>query len=108
MDNLDLTYMGAIFRAARNSMDLTQEQVAEKIDITPRYLVALEKGEKSPSLEKMLLLARLLNIPGDALVHPDLANPNEDDQRFLRLFMQLNSRDKKVILAAIQEMLGHT
>lgn len=106
MEDFDISYMGAIFRAARKAKGLTQEKVAEIIDITPRYLVALEKGEKKPSLEKMLLLAHLLNIPGDALIHPQLASIDEEGQRFLRLFMQLKDRDKKIILAAIQEMLS--
>ncbi|WP_321010021.1 helix-turn-helix domain-containing protein [Hungatella effluvii] len=108
MDNLDVSYMGAVFRAARKAKGMTQEQVAEIIDITPRYLIALEKGEKTPSLEKMLLLAHHLNIPGDVLVHPQLETVDEEDQKILRLFMQLNARDKKVILAAIQEMLSQT
>lgn len=108
MENLDLSYMGSVFRAARTTLGMTQEYVAEKVDITPRYLVALEKGEKRPSLEKMLLLAHLLNIPGDVLIHPYLHTVDESEQKVLRLFMQLNDRDKNVILATILEMLRHS
>lgn len=83
MNDFDVSYMGPIFRSARK-----------------------EKGEKKPSLEKMLFLAHLLNIPGNALIHPQLASIDEEGQRFLRLFMQIKDRDKKIILAAIQEMLN--
>lgn len=108
MEVLDTSYMGAIFKAARKHASMTQEQVAEQVDITPRFLMGLEKGEKRPSLETLLRLAHLLNIPGDTLIHPQLSSVDENDQKLFRLFMQLNDRDKKVILATIQEMLGHS
>lgn len=67
MEVFNTSYMGAIFKTARKRAGLTQEQVAEQVDITPRFLMGLEKGEKRPSLEVLLRLAHLLNIPGDAL-----------------------------------------
>ena len=108
MEVFNTSYMGAIFKAARKRADMTQEQVAEQVDITPRFLMGLEKGEKRPSLEVLLRLAHLLNIPGDALIHPQLSFVDEEDQELLRLFMELTARDKKVILAAVHEMLGHS
>lgn len=104
MEVFNTSYMGAIFKAARKRADMTQEQV----DITPRFLMGLEKGEKRPSLEVLLRLAHLLNIPGDALIHPQLSFVDEEDQELLRLFMELTARDKKVILATVREMLGHS
>ena len=106
MEVFNTSYMGAIFKAARKRADMTQEQVAEQVDITPRFLMGLEKGEKRPSLEVLLRLAHLL--PGDALIHPQLSFVDEEDQELLRLFMELTARDKKVILATVREMLGHS
>ena len=108
MEVFNTSYMGAIFKTARKRAGLTQEQVAEQVDITPRFLMGLEKGEKRPSLEVLLRLAQLLNIPGDALIHPQLSFVDKEDQELLRLFMELTARDKKVILAAVHEMLGHS
>ena len=103
-----LTTTLTISETARKRAGLTQEQVAEQVDITPRFLMGLEKGEKRPSLEVLLRLAHLLNIPGDALIHPQLSFVDKEDQELLRLFMELTARDKKVILAAVHEMLGHS
>ena len=108
MEVFNTSYMGAIFKTARKRAGLTQEQVAEQIDITPRFLMGLEKGEKRPSLEVLLRLAHLLNIPGDTLIHPQLSFVDKEDQEFLRLFMELSARDKKIILAAVHEMLNHS
>ena len=104
MEVFNTSYMGAIFKTARKRAGLTHEQV----NITPRFLMGLEKGEKRPSLEVLLRLAHLLNIPGDALIHPQLSFVDKEDQELLRLFMELTARDKKVILAAVHEMLGHS
>ena len=34
MENIDISYMGPVFKAARLSAHLTQEQVAERIGVT--------------------------------------------------------------------------
>lgn len=47
MEVFNTSYMGAIFKAARKQADMTQEQVAEQVDITPRFLMGLEKGLKN-------------------------------------------------------------
>ena len=41
---------------------LTQEELSEKADLTDKYISDLERGEYSPSLEKMDMLAEALNI----------------------------------------------
>lgn len=41
MEVFNTSYMGAIFKAARKRADMTQEQVAEQVDITPRFLMGL-------------------------------------------------------------------
>ena len=105
MEISDTAYIGKVFKTYRNKENFTQEYVAEKIDVTARHIMALEYGERMPSFEVLLKLARLLNIPGDALLHPELSAADTEAQELLRLFMKLNARDKAVILAAIKKML---
>lgn len=85
----------------------TQEEVAERVGITDRFLMALENEEKRPSIDNLLRLVDALNIPGDAILHPQLQHIDSEDQQLLRQFMRLSDRDKAVIRAAIQEMLNN-
>lgn len=103
----DISYMGPIFKKYRIDAKRTQEDVAEKVGITSRFLMALENEEKRPSLDNLLRLVDTLNIPGDAILHPQIQHIDSEDQQLLRQFMCLNNRDKDVIRAAIQVMLNN-
>ena len=41
---------------------LTQEELAEKVDLSAKYISDLERSEFSPSLEKLDKLAEALNV----------------------------------------------
>lgn len=106
-EKLDISYMGHIFKKYRVDAKRTQEEVAEKVGITARFLMALENEEKRPSIDNLLRLVDTLNIPGDAILHPQIQHIDSEDQQLLRQYMRLNDRDKAVIRAAIQEMLNN-
>ena len=77
-EKMDISYMGPIFKKYRIEANRTQEEVAEKVGITDRFLMALENEEKRPSI--------------DILLHQ---------------YMRLDDRDKSVIRTVIQEMLNN-
>lgn len=106
-EKMDISYMGRIFKKYRVDAKRTQEEVAEKVGITARFLMALENEEKRPSLNILLRLVDTLNIPGDAILHPQIQHVDSEDQQLLRQYMRLSDRDKAVIRAAIQEMLNN-
>lgn len=106
-EKLDISYMGHIFKKYRVDAKRTQEEVAEKVGITARFLMALENEEKRPSIDNLLRLVDTLNIPGDAILHPQLQHMDNEKQQLLRQLMRLNDRDKAIIRATIQEMLNN-
>lgn len=72
----------------------TQEEIAETVGITTRFLMGIENEEKRPSIDILLRLVETLNISGDAIFHPKLQHIDTEDQQLLRQFMRLNVRDK--------------
>lgn len=54
--------MGKVLKKARKDRRLTQEEVAEKVNITPNYYARIERGEVSPSLETLKDLMKLLKV----------------------------------------------
>ena len=99
--------MGPIFKTARLSANLTQEELAEKIGVTARYIMALENEGKRPGLDNLLRLVHTLNIPADAIIYPEQKGSEDENDQFLRLFHMLSCRDKKIICATIKEMLNN-
>jgi transcriptional regulator with XRE-family HTH domain len=49
--------LGARIRALRDARGLTQEVVADRIEVTPKYVSQLECGQRSPSWETLVAIA---------------------------------------------------
>ena len=54
-------------REKRQEHNLTQEELADKVDVSRQTIIALEKGNYTPSVKLALLLARVLNTSVDLL-----------------------------------------
>ncbi len=54
--------IGNEIKVARERNNLTQQQVSKKINISRNYLSDIECGRYIPSTEKLLVLARILDI----------------------------------------------
>lgn len=57
-----LIRLGARMKEIRKSQGLTQDDVAERADMSPRYLSRLEGGHQSPSVEMLARLAKALAV----------------------------------------------
>ncbi|GAB2554465.1 helix-turn-helix domain-containing protein [Leucobacter ruminantium] len=60
--------LGAGLRAQREHWTLTQEQLAERIGVTPRYLAALERGERNVTMDTFDEYAKLLGVDATGLL----------------------------------------
>ena len=52
-----------IRRLRFNAEEMTQQQLADKVQVSRQTIVAIEKGNYSPSLELAFKLARIFNTP---------------------------------------------
>jgi transcriptional regulator with XRE-family HTH domain len=52
----------------RNASDLTQEQLAEKADISRRYVQMIESSQYTPTVEVAAKLRSALNVSWDELM----------------------------------------
>lgn len=71
--NNPLDSFGIALRAARVKQDLTQRALADKLHMSVRTIIEIEKFHSSPKFETVALLARELNISLDAIVFSDMA-----------------------------------
>jgi putative transcriptional regulator len=60
-------------RALRFARDeMTQVELARRIDVTRQTIIAIEQGRYSPSLEMAFQIARVLNVPlEEVFQYPD-------------------------------------
>ncbi len=69
---MDTITLGRHIKDARNRRDMTAEQLAEAADISPKSLWQIESGRRSPSLNLLIRLCRILNVSSDSLLEKEL------------------------------------
>ena len=67
-ERLDYRVIGSRVRELRLRHKMTQEHLAELVDISPSFIGHIERGEKKPSLETMSRLTMVLETSMDYLI----------------------------------------
>ena len=61
---------GLAIRHFRQGAGLSQDGLADRLDVRPSYVSMLESGKRYPSIEMLIHIARALEVrPGDILNH---------------------------------------
>ena len=83
---MDYKRLGTRIREERKRLNLTQAQLAEDIDISDTYMGAIERGERSLTLDTLVSLVNRLGVTVDYL----LANSVSDsDTNIMEQFKQI-------------------
>jgi transcriptional regulator with XRE-family HTH domain len=105
LNNLDK--LGSILKAARKARGLTREQLAEIINITPRYLMSIENENKKPSYDVLFRLVRELGISADTIFYPENQHANTKVEQLIRLIYLCNERELNIATATIKALLDN-
>ena len=71
--SVELRLLGETIRTARMKKGLTQEALAELLEITPIHLKNIEGSRRKPSVPLLFQMMELLDFSVDALVFPGRA-----------------------------------
>lgn len=103
MEKEELNYkkqIGKKIKLARVKAGLTQEQLAEKLSLSPRYISQLERGISFGTATTIVNICKTLNITADFLFN-DLINPNSFsnvfDINFSKNYVGLNDKNKALL-----------
>ena len=97
--------LGLFFKNARHEQKLTYEELAEKADMSSRYLKELENGGRVPSFPKIRKLICALNVSPEPLFYPNKHTDNLDYQRLLMYLSKCNDEQLTAILAIVEAYL---
>ena len=65
---LDYTIIGERLKKARLEKNLTQEQLAEQIDVSIAFLSRVERGHSQINLKRLAQISKALDVPLEKLV----------------------------------------
>lgn len=84
--SLDYSVMGARLKKARIAKGYTQEQLAEKIDVSVAFLSRVERGKTKLNLNRLNQLCDLLDISeGDILTGVGITSSHYLNEEFAEL-----------------------
>ena len=97
--------IGKRIKILRRTIPVTQEELSEQANLSQNFISQLENGQKSPSIETLLKIAHVLEIPFHELfienssVSPDSNNGKDGlDKKIIFAVKSLNSGEKNMIL----------
>ncbi len=97
-----------MIRNARMDLHWTQEDLAEKLDISSAYLGDLERCKGTPSLPVFCKAMRILNLSADDYVYPNGNANNTTYKQLLRLLTHCDEYQLQVLLATAAALLQTT
>ena len=69
----DFKAFGQAIKAARKAKGISRNQLADKMNIAPRYIASIENSGQHPSLQIFYELVTLLDVSVDQFFFPDKA-----------------------------------
>lgn len=83
---MDYKRLGQRIREERLKLKLTQSQLAEDIDISDTYMGAIERGERSLTLDTLVRLVNRLGVTVDYMLSDSVS---ESDCNIIEQFKQI-------------------
>ncbi|MDD6436043.1 MAG: helix-turn-helix transcriptional regulator [Clostridiales bacterium] len=106
---MKLETIGKNIRKYRLMKKLRQEDLAEKADLSINYVGAIERGEKIPSLETLLVIINALGVSADMIL-ADVIDTGYlvKDSLLAEKLEKLSAEDRSKIYDVIDTMLKHS
>ena len=109
MISMNQKAIGRRIKTARENKRLTQEQLAELVDLSPMHVSVIERGVKLPKLETLINIANILDVSADELLQ-DVVNNQVKlcSSEASELISQLPMEDQRRVLAALRSFVEST
>lgn len=97
--------LGDIIKNAREKAGITIEALANKVDITERYLYRIENENKKPSYDVLYKLIRELSISPDLIFYPEKPSKDSEVENLLRMLSDCDERSLEVVKATAKALI---
>ena len=95
--------LGKRIKQLRQSHNLTQFALGEKIDINQRQIAQIESGKSFPSLQTLVKLAKVYNCEiKDLFNYNHLDEENKLKENIITLISHLDKKDTQLLYAIVK------
>lgn len=104
---MELYKVGERIKLCRKSRKLTQEKLAELIDVSPHYIYEIERGTKCMSIHILEKVSYALNISSDYILFGEDNEISLCRDRLSLIVEQLSPRERERIADILTALLPH-
>ena len=99
---------GDNLRQVRKSKKMSQEQLAEKVNVTRQSVSKWENGESYPEMNNILELCKIFNCKLNDLVHTDMTDITSLDEEIVMNVVKFNEKKQKEVktLSNVISLIG--
>ena len=89
----------------RTKNNLTQEDLAEDVDLTPAYIGQIERGERKVTLEKLVAIVNRLGVTIDYVLSGSLTSNYDFYDGYIESMIRGRSLEEKKLAANILKLI---
>ncbi len=104
MGEVDLLGIGKRIQSRRKQQGLTQEQLAEMMNVSIQMVSNLERGNKAIRIDNLIKLSQILDISTDYILTGKTTA--EDNEALVFSIAQLSQRDRRIIEMIVESCLA--
>lgn len=98
-------HLGEIIKKSREKAGITIEALANKLEITERYLYRIENEGKKSSFEVLYKAIRELSISPDLIFYPEKPTKDSEVENLLLQLSDCDERSLEVIKATAKALI---
>ena len=96
---IDYTLLGKRIALFRGKMDLSQDELSEKLDLSRVYIAKIELGNRHPSLDTLIDIANALNVSADDLLVDSLEHSvSTADSKMHRIILDCTPTEEEILI----------
>ena len=101
----ELTALREAIRNERKNKRITQEELAEMLEVSPTHVKHIESGHRKPSVEILFALAKVLNISLDEVVFPKKDTPRDATRGKIERLLDVSDEASLQFILSVLEAL---
>ncbi len=98
--------LASAVREARTELGLSQEKLAEILNIDSRTILNIEAGRGNPKFEVLYPLITYLKIPADTIFYPNTENQQPNLQKLLTTLKDCTEQEADALLPMVRYVLN--
>lgn len=103
MSEADLNGIGKRIQSRRKQLKLTQEQLAEMMNVSIQMVSNLERGNKAIRIDNLINLSQILDVSTDYILTGKATA--DDNEALTSRIAQLSPKDRKMIELMVEYCL---